>query len=405
MPRSSAPSSEREHDPSTRRGFSRPRRHDHGRRPLHKLPGSSPASAGSGDRDQTAERCWHQSDCRHQSIRYRARNFHRRRLRSGPSPPRGSARRGRRACRRQLLLPASPEHRWAMRLPEAGDPDVRGRHARLAAEFRDRRVRRRPMEGRRGVEKAWGARNHDRLANDVSRRSGPGRARRNRNRKYARAGSGDAFRPYCAAPHAVKSGMPSRLAVLASGRGSNLQAIIEHFDNLARERIAKVVLVASNRAEAPALLRAATASIDIASFDAADDGSTLLELLRKFRVDLVVLAGYLKRIPPAVVREYSGRIINIHPALLPAFGGEGMYGARVHEAVIGSGASESGVTVHLVDDEYDRGTIVAQWRVPVDKSDSAESLAARVLAVEHVVYPRVIEMVVILQQLETRITV
>ncbi|HET7612822.1 MAG TPA: phosphoribosylglycinamide formyltransferase [Gemmatimonadaceae bacterium] len=198
--------------------------------------------------------------------------------------------------------------------------------------------------------------------------------------------------------------MTSRLAVLASGRGSNLQAIIEHFDNLARERIAKVVLVASNRADSPALVRAATASIDIASFDAADDGSALLDLLRKFRVDLVVLAGYLKRIPPAVVREYSGRIINIHPALLPAFGGEGMYGARVHEAVIASGAEESGVTVHLVDDDYDRGPIVAQWRVPVERSDTAESLAARVLAVEHIVYPRVIEMVAILQQLEAKTT-
>lgn len=198
--------------------------------------------------------------------------------------------------------------------------------------------------------------------------------------------------------------MPSRLAVLASGRGSNLQAIIEHFDNLARERIAKVVLVASNRPESPALIRAATASIDIASFDASDDGSALLELLRRFRVDLVVLAGYLKRIPPAVVREYSGRIINIHPALLPAFGGEGMYGARVHEAVIASGAEESGVTVHLVDDDYDRGPIVAQWRVAVEKSDTTESLAARVLAVEHIVYPRVIEMVAILQQLEAKTT-
>ncbi len=194
--------------------------------------------------------------------------------------------------------------------------------------------------------------------------------------------------------------MPSRLAVLASGRGSNLQAIIEHFDNLARERIAKVVLVASNRADSPALIRAATASIDIAHFDTTDDGSVLLELLRKFRVDLVVLAGYLKRIPPKVIREYGGRIINIHPALLPAFGGEGMYGARVHEAVIASGAKETGVTVHLVDDEYDRGPIVAQWRIPVEPSDTADSLAARVLNVEHVVYPRVVEMVAILQQLE-----
>jgi len=199
--------------------------------------------------------------------------------------------------------------------------------------------------------------------------------------------------------------MPTRIAVLASGRGSNLQAIIEHFDNLARERFAKVVLVASNRPDSPALLRAATASIDIATFEAADDGKQLYDLLRKFRVDLVVLAGYLKRIPPLVVREYAGRIVNIHPALLPAFGGEGMYGARVHAAVIESGARESGVTVHLVDDEYDRGPIVAQWRIPVEKSDTAESLGARVLAVEHVVYPRVIEMVAILQNTESKISV
>jgi len=196
--------------------------------------------------------------------------------------------------------------------------------------------------------------------------------------------------------------MPSRLAVLASGRGSNLQAIIDHFDNLARERIAKVVLVASNRADSPALIRAATASIDIAHFDATDDGSQLLELLRKFRIDLVVLAGYLKRIPPTVISEYSGRIVNIHPALLPAFGGEGMYGARVHEAVIESGARETGVSVHLVDDDYDRGPIIAQWRVAVEESDTADSLAARVLSVEHIVYPRVVEMVAILQQLEAK---
>jgi phosphoribosylglycinamide formyltransferase 1 len=196
--------------------------------------------------------------------------------------------------------------------------------------------------------------------------------------------------------------MPSRLAVLASGRGSNLHAIIEHFDNLARERVAKVVLVASNRADSPALIRAATASIDVAHFNPSDDGSELLALLVKFRVDLVVLAGYLKRIPPMVISEYAGRIINIHPALLPAFGGEGMYGARVHEAVIASGAEETGVTVHLVDDEYDRGPIIAQWRVPVEKSDTPDTLAARVLNVEHVVYPRVVEMVAILQQLEAK---
>ena len=199
--------------------------------------------------------------------------------------------------------------------------------------------------------------------------------------------------------------MPSRLAVLASGRGSNLQAIIDHFENISRERIAKVVLVASNRADSPALIRAATASIDIASFDAADEGDQLLDVLQRFRVDLVVLAGYLKRIPPKVVREYSGRILNIHPALLPDFGGEGMYGARVHDAVIASGAKESGVTVHVVNDDYDRGPIVAQWRVPVEPGDTAEALGLRVLSVEHVVYPRVIEMVAILLNVESKISV
>ncbi|MFL5601084.1 MAG: phosphoribosylglycinamide formyltransferase [Gemmatimonadaceae bacterium] len=197
--------------------------------------------------------------------------------------------------------------------------------------------------------------------------------------------------------------MPSRLAVLASGRGSNLQAIIDHFDNLARERVATIALVASNRADSPALIRAATASIDIAAFNSADDGSELLELLRRFRIDLVVLAGYLKRVPPKVIAEYGGRIMNIHPALLPEFGGEGMYGARVHEAVIASGAPESGVTVHMVDSEYDRGPIIAQWRIPVDKSDTADTLAARVLNIEHIVYPRVVEMVALLQQLETKV--
>jgi phosphoribosylglycinamide formyltransferase/phosphoribosylglycinamide formyltransferase-1 len=179
---------------------------------------------------------------------------------------------------------------------------------------------------------------------------------------------------------------------------------MDHFENVARERVASVVLVASNRPDSPVLIRAATASIDIATFDAADDGSELLALLHKFRIDLVVLAGYLKRIQSKVIREYAGRIVNIHPALLPAFGGEGMYGARVHEAVIASGAKESGATVHLVDDEYDRGAIVAQWRIPVEHNDTPTSLAARVLNGEHSVYPRTIEMIALLQQLESSVS-
>lgn len=190
--------------------------------------------------------------------------------------------------------------------------------------------------------------------------------------------------------------MPSRLAVLASGRGSNLQAIIEHFDGLGR--LAKIVLVASNRADAPALARAADASIESAHFNATDDGSELLALLRGFQVDLVILAGYLKRIPPQVIDAFRGRILNVHPALLPAFGGEGMYGARVHEAVLAAGADKTGVTVHLVDNDYDRGPIVSQWIIPVLPNDNAHSLAERVLEVEHIVYPRAVEMVAALHE-------
>jgi formyltetrahydrofolate-dependent phosphoribosylglycinamide formyltransferase len=190
--------------------------------------------------------------------------------------------------------------------------------------------------------------------------------------------------------------MPSRLAVLASGRGSNLQAIIDHFDGLGR--LARVVLVASNRPDAPALSKAANASILTATFTAADDGTQLLSLLREHRIDLVVLAGYLKRIPSSVIEEFAGRILNVHPALLPDFGGEGMYGARVHEAVLAARAAQTGVTVHLVDSDYDRGPIVARWIVPVLPEDDPATLAARVLEVEHIVYPRAVEMVAALHE-------
>lgn len=190
--------------------------------------------------------------------------------------------------------------------------------------------------------------------------------------------------------------MPSRLAVLVSGRGSNLQAILDHFDGLGR--LAKVVLVASNRADAPALTRASTAAIDTAVFNPVDDGTELLTLLERFEIDLVVLAGYLKRIPTRVIEAFGGRILNIHPALLPDFGGEGMYGVRVHEAVLAAKVERTGVTVHLVDNDYDRGPIVTQWIVPVLPGDDAGSLGARVLQVEHIVYPRAVEMVAALHE-------
>jgi phosphoribosylglycinamide formyltransferase/phosphoribosylglycinamide formyltransferase-1 len=107
----------------------------------------------------------------------------------------------------------------------------------------------------------------------------------------------------------------------------------------------------------------------------------------------VVLAGYLRRIPDEVVRRYADRMINVHPALLPSFGGAGMYGMRVHEAVLASGATVTGVTAHFVDEEYDRGPIIAQWPVPVLNGDDSATLAARVLRVEHLLYPRVVDAV------------
>jgi formyltetrahydrofolate-dependent phosphoribosylglycinamide formyltransferase len=186
--------------------------------------------------------------------------------------------------------------------------------------------------------------------------------------------------------------MAARIAVLASGGGTNLQAIIDHFASIANPA-GTIVLVASNRDKSGALERARAAGIPTEVFDATDDGTALLALLENVSADLVVLAGYLKHIPQNVIREYHGRIINIHPGLLPDFGGPGMYGSRVHAAVLASGATTTGLTIHFVDDEYDHGPVVAQWRVRVKIDDTAESLAERVLSAEHIVYPRVVDMV------------
>lgn len=186
--------------------------------------------------------------------------------------------------------------------------------------------------------------------------------------------------------------MAARIGVLASGGGTNLQAIIDHFASIANPA-GTIVLVASNREKCGALERARAAGIATKAFDATDDGTALLKLLDDASADLVVLAGYLKHIPENVIREYHERIINIHPGLLPDFGGPGMYGSRVHAAVLASGATNTGLTIHFVDDEYDHGPVIAQWRVRVKTDDTAESLAKRVLSAEHIVYPRVVDMV------------
>jgi phosphoribosylglycinamide formyltransferase-1 len=178
--------------------------------------------------------------------------------------------------------------------------------------------------------------------------------------------------------------MTMRVAVAVSGRGSNLEALLRA---LGAEAPAHVVLVLSNRADAPALDRARDHGVAAEVLSDPSNGTEWLDRLAQHRVDLLVLAGYLKLVPAAVIARYRDCILNVHPALLPAFGGRGMYGHHVHEAVLASGARESGATVHLVDEVYDRGRILAQARVPVLPGDSAETLGARVLGVEHRLLP------------------
>jgi phosphoribosylglycinamide formyltransferase-1 len=184
------------------------------------------------------------------------------------------------------------------------------------------------------------------------------------------------------------------IAVFASGRGSNFQAILNAIQG--GRLPASISLVVSNNSSAGALEIARAHGIpavhrSLRQFpqeEAFDDD--LLALLDRHRVDLIALAGYMKQLSPRFVATYRNRIVNVHPALLPSFGGPGMYGMHVHEAVLRSGAKVSGVTVHLVDEQYDHGMILAQETVRVDAEDTPESLAAKVLILEHEVYPRVL---------------
>jgi formyltetrahydrofolate-dependent phosphoribosylglycinamide formyltransferase len=178
---------------------------------------------------------------------------------------------------------------------------------------------------------------------------------------------------------------PVPVAVLVSGGGTNLQALL---DALRDSTVARVARVVASAAGAGALERARGAGVPTVVLTDPEDPAELVTASGDAR--LVVLAGYVKRIPPAAVARLRWRVINIHPALLPAFGGPGMYGRRVHEAVLASRATLSGATVHYVDEEYDRGPIIAQWPVPVRPHDTPETLAARVLEVEHRLLPQVV---------------
>jgi formyltetrahydrofolate-dependent phosphoribosylglycinamide formyltransferase len=175
-----------------------------------------------------------------------------------------------------------------------------------------------------------------------------------------------------------------RVAVVVSGRGSNLAALLRA---LGADAPARVILVISNRAEAEGLAVARRQGVPTHVLQDSADPAEWRRVLEDSRAELVVLAGYLKRVPEAVVDAWRGRMINIHPALLPLHGGAGMYGRRVHQAVLASGDVASGATVHLVTGEYDRGPILGQARVPVVAGDTPDTLAERVLALEHRLLP------------------
>jgi len=184
------------------------------------------------------------------------------------------------------------------------------------------------------------------------------------------------------------------IAVFASGRGSNFQAILNAIDD--GRLPAVVTLLVSNNSNAGAMELARSRNIPAIHLNQKQYSSAqlyeeqLLQLLTRYKVELIALAGYMKRIPTVVIDRFRNRILNVHPALLPAFGGAGMYGIHVHEAVLASGVKVTGVTVHVVDEEYDKGPIVMQKCVDVLDDDTPESLAARVLPVEHELYPRAI---------------
>jgi len=179
------------------------------------------------------------------------------------------------------------------------------------------------------------------------------------------------------------------LAVLISGSGSNLQAIIDAITNGVLENV-KISLVISNRDGAYGLKRADNSGITNLVIDK-NEITKLLDTLEKQDINGIVLAGYLSILPPEIIKTYSGQIINIHPALLPLFGGKGFYGIKVHQAVLASGAPYTGATVHLVDSGIDTGPSLVRGVVPVHANDTAESLQERVLEVEHFILVKAVK--------------
>jgi phosphoribosylglycinamide formyltransferase-1 len=190
-----------------------------------------------------------------------------------------------------------------------------------------------------------------------------------------------------------------RLAVFASGKGSNLRAIAEAIRSGTLTGI-ELALVLSNNSDSDALVYAnnngiASAHLSVVTAGSEEQlGHEMMDALHQYRVNIIALAGYMKKISEQVVTGYRGKLVNIHPSLLPAFGGAGMYGMNVHRAVIASGVKKSGATVHFVDADYDSGEIIAQAECEVRPDDTDVALAKRVLALEHELYPQALQKIV-----------
>lgn len=180
------------------------------------------------------------------------------------------------------------------------------------------------------------------------------------------------------------------LVIFASGSGTNFQSVINSVE--AGQIQATITGLITDRSKIKAIERAKTHGIPVFVIEPGvqDFSERLIETLQKCSADLIILAGYLKKIPDAVIRKYPGQIINIHPSLLPKYGGKGFYGLRVHEAVLEHGESISGCTVHYVDEKYDSGSIIAQRTVHVSEHDTPQSLADKVLREEHQLLPETI---------------
>jgi len=180
-----------------------------------------------------------------------------------------------------------------------------------------------------------------------------------------------------------------KLAILASGSGTNAEKIMEFFENSDKGEVA---LLASNKGDAYALERAKKFSVPTFTFSKTEmEDGLVLEKFRDAGIDWVILAGFLLKIPENLIHAFPERMVNIHPALLPKFGGKGMYGMNVHQAVKDAGESHTGITIHLVNEDFDEGKIIFQAATKIDPSDDPEAIAAKVHRLEHQYFPEVIE--------------